>query len=104
MNLVKRALNLVVDLRDHRHPRHAEPAATNSTFDNWVVDVIVVIVVTTLVGAVVNVGFDWWESMVYDKRWEFSTMTRRTFFSDLAKGLPHRDRVERAARARVCGG
>ena len=56
-------------------------------WNNWVLEVLVVMAVLTLVGLVQSTGFEWWRSMVYDKKWEFSTMTTGTFFSDLAKNL-----------------
>lgn len=56
-------------------------------WNNWVLEVLVVMAVLTAVGLVESVGFDWWQSMVYDKRWDFSTMSVGTFFGDLAKNL-----------------
>jgi STE24 endopeptidase len=79
-------VNLIVDvavIRSHLFPR----LLRNLDLHNWVLDVIVVMIGMALIGIVENVGFQWWRSMVYDKKWEFSTMTAGTFFADLAKGL-----------------
>ena len=87
VNLLKRVINIGVDLaiiRTHAMPNMLRHLGWN----NWVLEVLAVIVVTTLVGIVVNIGFDWWESMIYDKKWGFSTMTPGTFWSDMAKGIP----------------
>lgn len=52
----------------------------------WVLQVVAVVIATDLISTAVNVGFSWWRTMVYDKRWEFSTTTVGTFFADLLKG------------------
>ncbi len=85
-NIVKRVLNVGADLviiGTHAMPNLLD----NLGFNNWVFDVFAVIAATTVISMVLNVGFDWWESMVYDKKWEFSTKTVGTFFGDLAKSL-----------------
>jgi len=85
--MIKRAVNLVIDIaviRSHLMPNMLEDLGWN----NWVLDLFAVVVAITVIGLATNVAFDWWESMVYDKKWEFSTMTRATFFADLAKGVP----------------
>jgi STE24 endopeptidase len=83
---VQVAINVVVDIaviRSHAIPR----LLRNLNINNWVVEVLVVMAVLTAIGLVENTGFEWWRSMVYDKKWGFSTMTAATFFGDLAKNL-----------------
>ncbi len=85
--LIKKTLNLAIDIaviRSHLMPKLLDELGWN----NWVLDLVAVIAAITVIGIATNIGFDWWESMVYDKKWEFSTMTPATFFADLAKGLP----------------
>ena len=53
---------------------------------NWVLQVVAVVIATDFISTVVNFGFSWWRTMVYDKKWEFSTTTVGTFFADLLKG------------------
>jgi STE24 endopeptidase len=86
VRVVQVVLNLIVDLaviRSHAIPKLLH----NLDLHNWVLDVLVVMAVLTALGLVENTGFEWWRSMVYDKKWEFSTMTAGTFFGDLAKNL-----------------
>ena len=83
---VQIALNVVIDLaiiRSHVIPNLLDDVGWN----NWVLEVLLVMAVLTVIGLVQNTGFEWWRSMVYDKKWEFSTMTAATFFGDLAKNL-----------------
>jgi STE24 endopeptidase len=76
------ALELVL-IRSHVYPK----LLRNLDLHNWVLDVVVIMASLMLLDAVEGVGFDWWRSMVYDKRWGFSTMTVGTFFGDLAKNF-----------------
>jgi STE24 endopeptidase len=83
---VRIALNVVVDLaviRSHAIPKLLDKLNIN----NCVIEVVVVMALLLAIGLVENSGFDWWRSMVYDKKWEFSTMTPATFFSDMAKQI-----------------
>lgn len=83
---IQRALTVLVDvviIGTHAMPNMLDRLG----FNNWVLDVFAVIAVTTVASLAIGVGFDWWQSMVYDKKWDFSTMTAKTFFADLAKGL-----------------
>lgn len=52
---------------------------------NWVLQVIAVVIATDLISTAANTGFSWWRTMIYDKRWEFSTTTAGTFFADMGK-------------------
>jgi STE24 endopeptidase len=76
--------NLIIDLaviRTHVFPKLLHHLALH----NWVLDIVVVMFGLLAIGVVENVGFEWWRSMVYDKKWEFSTMTAGTFVSDQVK-------------------
>jgi STE24 endopeptidase len=83
---VKIALNTVVDLaviRSHLLPNLLD----RWNIDNWFVGVVVAMGVISVIGVVLNLPFDWWTEMVYDKKWEFSTMTPKLFVTDAIKGL-----------------
>jgi STE24 endopeptidase len=85
-NVLRIAVNLAVDLAVIR--THAMPRLLNRLdLNNWVLEVFVVAAALLVIGLVVNTGFSWWQSMVYDKKWEFSTMTPATFFGDLGKSI-----------------
>ena len=80
------ALNVVADvavIRLHVMPNLLHHLGWHSLF----LEVTAVMLALSLIGIVENTGFSWWESMVYDKKWGFSTMTTGTFFSDLAKNF-----------------
>lgn len=84
--VIQVTLNLVIDVAivaSEAIPNLLDDLGWN----NWVLEVLVVMAVLTVVGVVENTGFEWWRSMVYDKKWGFSTMTAGTFFGDLAKNL-----------------
>lgn len=84
--VIQTAVNLIVDvavIRSHAIPKLLD----NLNINNWVIEVLVVMAALTAIGLVENTGFEWWRSMVYDKKWEFSTMTAGTFFGDLGKNL-----------------
>ncbi|HUR79093.1 MAG TPA: M48 family metallopeptidase [Acidimicrobiales bacterium] len=86
-NIIQRVLNIVVDvavIRSHFFPN----LLADLGLHNWVLDVVVVLAVLAVIGIVTNIGFQWWQQMIYDKKWEFSNMTVGTFFADLAKSLP----------------
>lgn len=86
VGMVQKVLNIAVDVAVIG--THAMPNLLDKLgFNNWVLDVFAVIAATTVIGLALNTGFDWWQSMVYDKKWEFSTMTVKTFWSDFVKGL-----------------
>jgi STE24 endopeptidase len=86
VNIAKLALNFVVDLTVIR--THAMPNLLHHlNVNNWFVEVVLVMAVITAIGVVINTPFSWWQSMVHDKKWEFSTMTVGTFWSDFAKQL-----------------
>ncbi|HVE93409.1 MAG TPA: M48 family metallopeptidase [Acidimicrobiales bacterium] len=85
VSVAQKTLVFLVDLwivGFHLMPKLFE--ALNIT--NWVFQVVAVIIATDLIGTALNFGFSWWRTMVYDKKWEFSTTTAGTFFSDLLKG------------------
>src|SRR5205085_3319011 len=85
-NALRVVVNVVVDLAVIR--THAMPNLLHRLdLNNWVLEVFVVAAALLVIGLVVNTGFSWWQSMVYDKKWEFSTMTAATFFGDLAKSI-----------------
>lgn len=85
-NILRIALNVVVDLAVIR--THAMPNLLHHLgLHNWVLEVFVVAATMMVVGLLENTGFSWWRSMVYDKKWEFSTMTVKTFVTDLLKGI-----------------
>ncbi|MEY2472340.1 MAG: endopeptidase [Actinomycetota bacterium] len=79
-------LNLLIDvavIRSHVFPKVLRHLALH----NWVLDIVVVMIGLLAIGVVENVGFEWWRAMVYDKKWEFSTMTPGTFVGDQVKTL-----------------
>jgi STE24 endopeptidase len=85
-NVIQIVVNLVVDIAiiwSHAIPNLLD----NLNINNWVLEVMVVMAVLIAIGVAENTPFSWWRSMVYDKKWEFSTMTKGTFFSDLGKNL-----------------
>ena len=83
---VSAAIGFVVDLviiRSHAMPRMLERVG----LDNWFLEVMLVMVVTTAISTIIGVPFGWWEDMVHQKKWGFSTMTAKTFVTDLIKSL-----------------
>lgn len=86
VRVVRVALNALVDIAVIRS--HVLPNLLDAwNIDNWFVGVMVAMGVVTLIGGVLNAPFDWWTEMVYDKKWEFSTMTPKLFVTDAIKGL-----------------
>ena len=84
VRIVQIALNLVIDIvviRSHLFPK----VLHNLDLHNWVLDLFVVLLGLMAIGIVENIGFEWWRAMVYDKKWEFSTMSAGTFFGDQVK-------------------
>ncbi len=54
---------------------------------NWVLRLILTVVLISVIGAAVGVGWSAYRELVYDKRWGFSTQTISGFVSDTVKGL-----------------
>src|SRR5690606_38811087 len=55
--------------------------------DNWVLQLLAVIVALEVIGLVYNPALDWWVDLVHDKRWGLSNQTPRGFVSDQVKSL-----------------
>lgn len=86
VRVVKIALNVVVDLAvigSHLVPN----LLADLGVDNWFVGAMVAMAVVTLIGLIINTPFEWWQEMVYDKKWDLSNMTPKLFFADMAKQL-----------------
>ena len=56
--------------------------------DNWVLGVLVAIVVMVLADQITGIPVSRWRELNYDKKWEFSSQTKKQWWSDLAKGIP----------------
>jgi STE24 endopeptidase len=55
--------------------------------ENWVAQLVVVVVLLEVLGLVLSVPGDAWVELGHDKRWELSTQTTRGFIGDQVKGL-----------------
>jgi STE24 endopeptidase len=55
--------------------------------DNWVLQLLAVIVALELVSLVYNPALDWWVDLVHDKEWGLSNQTPKGFVSDQVKSL-----------------
>jgi STE24 endopeptidase len=84
--VIQVVLNVIVDIaviRSHLFPKLLD----NLDLHNWVLDIAVVIVGLLLIGIVENITFEWWRTMIYDKKWEFSTTSTATFVGDQVKNF-----------------
>jgi len=55
--------------------------------DNWLLQVVVVIVLTSTIETIVSLPFGAYRALKFDKDWGFSTQTPGGFASDIGKGL-----------------
>ncbi len=86
VNAVKKTLDLlvlVVIIATNAVPRLLDSYG----WTNWVVRLVVALLLVTVVGTVVDLPFGVWRSLVYDRRWGFSTQKAGGLASDMVKGL-----------------
>jgi STE24 endopeptidase len=86
VRVIQVVLNTIIDIaiiRSHFFPKVLD----NLDLHNWVLDLVVVMFGLLFLGIVENIGFEWWRTMVYDKKWEFSTTTPGTFVGDQVKNF-----------------
>jgi STE24 endopeptidase len=86
LGLAEKSVTLLVDVAVVR--LHVAPRLVKSLgVDNWVQQLIAVVLLVTVLNTVVGIGWGAYRELVYDKRWGFSTQTVKGFITDTVKGL-----------------